>query len=556
MSAPNAQLFKASSSSELESKKRRAEAPKRKSYVRTAATAGDAHAVLAFLETIEDPAEATELARDAHKYLSRYRHTAGVRLLERDCDGLFGDGDAPKTGPGSADSRAATADAVGTAGAGHASEPALRYDHTTAQILTGKIGSIMLHVDRGVNLPVKDGTAGSSDPFVRVILWEKKDGVRRRAADVSTQIKLMTLNPVFDENFVLHVGTPESDLELSAYDWDEDGTHDFMGCVTIPLREFIEDLVRQRDNTYRQNLAAARAVSQTAGSYNIAGRSLGGTAAKPVNQYYGAETEFGRVGWDDAVGIKALATGVQRSSELPELRPKLHHAELTSIGGGKSAEGGSLIFTLTFVPAVRPKAIANVPMFPSKSFEHITPMTPANQLVFEDKEFLHSSVAEDATWAKSRTLTDDVMWPKEHATSKSSVETSLIMRRQLAHLSWRNMIEPTRPYKQPLPAGVCKDPKTGLDEIEEAAHVTRRADEDSALRMADRLWGQQGGGDKTLSLNQRLRRAAGRALDAKAYRTRADATKAIEKGQALFDEYKYLDAIAVFKDALRIATDG
>jgi hypothetical protein len=547
-------LFKASSSADIEDKKRRAEAPKRKSHVRSAATNGDVQAVLEFLETIQDPAEATELALDAHKYLTLYRHTAGVRVLERECDGLFGGEDAKKIGTGSADDRAATPGTVGTAGAG--AGPAVQYDHTTAQILTGKIGSIMLHVDRGVNLPIRDGTTGSSDPFVRAILWEKDSGgVRRRAADVSTQIKLMTCNPVFDENFVLHVGTPESELELSAYDWDEDGTHDFMGCVVIPLREFIGDLIRQRDNTYRQNLAAARAVSQTAGSKNIAGRSLGGTVVKPVNQYYGADTAFGRVGWDDATGIKALATSVQRSSELPELRPKLHHADLRSLGGGKSAEGGQLIFTLTYVPAFRPKAIANVPMFPCKTLEHITPMTPANQLVFEDKEFLHSSVAEDATFAKSRTLTDDVMWPKAHATS-SMETTSLVRSRQLAHLTWRNMIEPTRPYKQPLPAGVCKDPKTGMNEMEDKASVTRRADEDIALNLADQLWGQRIGGGGKLSLNQRLQRAAGKALDAKAYRTRSDATKVMEKGQALFEEYRYLDAIALFENALRIAIDG
>ena len=548
-------LFKPSSSADIDDKKRRAEAPKRRSHVRSAAMAGDVQAVLEFLETIQDPGEATELALDAHKYLTRYRHTAGVRALERECDGLFSGEDAQKTGTGSADGGAANPGAVGAAGAGGAG-PAVQYDHTTAQILTGKIGSIMLHVDRGVNLPIRDGTSGTSDPFVRVILWEKDSvGVRRRAADVSTQIKLMTQDPVFDENFVLHVGTPESELELSAYDWDEDGTHDFMGCVVIPLREFIGDLIRQRDDTYRQNLAAARAVSQTAGSKNIAGRSLGGTVVKPVNQYYGADTAFGRVGWDDATGIKALATSVQRSSELPELRPKLHHADLRSLGGGKSAEGGQLIFTVTFVPAFRLKAIANVPMFPCKTLEHITPMTPANQLVFEDKEFLHSSVAEDATFARSRTLTNDVMWPKAHATS-SMETTSLVRSRQLAHLTWRNMIEPTRPYKKPLPAGVCKDPKTGMDEIEDKAIATRRADEDLTLNLADQLWGQRIGGGGKLSLNQRLQRAAGKALDAKAYRTRSDATKVMEKGQTLFVEYRYLDAIALFENALRIAIDG
>ena len=98
------------------------------------------------------------------------------------------------------------------------------------------------------------------------------------------------------------------------------------------------------------------------------------------------------------------------SADLPELRPKLHRETLKGVGGAEdSAEGGILIFTTTFVPAVRSKSIANITMFPRKTLEHITPMTPADKLIFRDKEFLHSSLAEDASWAQSRTLTDDVM---------------------------------------------------------------------------------------------------------------------------------------------------
>ena len=179
-------------------------------------------------------------------------------------------------------------------------------------------------------------------------------------------------------------------------------------------------------------------------------------------------------------------------------------------------------------------------------------MTPANQLVFEDKEFLHSSVAEDATWAKSRTLTDDVMWPKDPVAS--TFDATSTSRRSVVHLGWRNLIEPTRPYKKPLPPGVLKNPKTGLDEIEEAAGVSRREDQDIAMRLADRLWGRRD--DNQASLKEKMKRAANKALDARAYRTRSDAAQAIQRGKARFEDYKYKEAVTIFEGALEIATHG
>ena len=536
--------FKSSSSLDLEAKKRLSEAPKRKSHVRTASLAGDVQAVLSFLETIADPLEAAELALDAHKYLTNCRHVAAVQRLERECDGLFRKKDDISS---SADDAPAAPVPKGP-----------DYDHNTAQIKTGKIGSMMLHIERGINLPIKDGTAASSDPFVRIQLWEGTGEMGRRClTDKTTMTKMMNLNPVWNEHFVIDVHSPDTELDLSVYDFDEDGTHDLMGKVIVPLRESINDFIQQRENTYRANLEVARIVAQTAGSKNIVGRSLGGTPVTAVNDIYGADTTFGRVGWNAATGIKALSSGVQRSSEQPQLLPKLYHSNLKSVSGLDSKEGGALVFTTTFVPAVRPKTIANVPMFPRKTLEHITPMTPASKLVFEDIEFLQSSVVQDATWDKSRTLTTDVMWPKEVPITTSCGDTSLRMQRSLTHLTWRNLIEPTRPYKQPLPSGVCKDPKTGLDDIEEQAAKLRSHNLDSAMRQADQLWGGQswGTGPKG-SLKERLAAAASKAIDARAHRTRSNASEAIRKGKAQYEEYKYRDAERQFEDALRIASDG
>jgi len=612
--------FAVSSDADAEYKKRLAEAPKRKSHVRSAATAGDVQEVLSYLETIQDPGEATELAKAAHKYLTRYRHADAVRLLEQECDGIAWQEHAgqhpPLTAPDGRPSTAvSTAGEGGGRGAAMSMETTVRYDPNTAQIRTGKIGSLRLHMDRGVALPIRDGTTASSDPFVRVVLWEGKAGQGRRVADVSTQIKLMTLNPVFDETFVLDVNAPACELELTAYDWDEDGTHDFMGKVVVPLREFIEDLMQQREDAYKRNLEAAREVARTAGFTNVVGRSLGGVkwervgttrpnqgrelispalatslaskteftkqewdrfgitglcssdfcmvgdvyykpAGEPiagVREIYGRDTDYGVVGWDNATGIKALAAGVQRSSDLPELRPKLYREALKGVGGGEdSAEGGMLIFTTTFVPAARSRTIANISMFPRKTLEHITPMTPADKRVFRDREFLHSSLALDASWEKSRTLTDDVMWPKDPVVS--TFDATSTSRRSLVHLGWRNLIEPTRPYKKPLPPGVLKNPKTGLDEIEEAAGVSRREEQDIAMRLADRLWG--GRDDKQVSLKEKMQRAANKALDARAYRTRSDASQEIQRGKAQFEEYRYKEAVLIFERALEIATHG
>ncbi len=156
--------FKALLSLDLEVKKQLSEAPKRKSHVRAASLAGDVQAVLSCLETIQDPIEATELALDAHKYLTHCCHVAAVQRLEQECDGLFrkkddisssADGGGGRTGITSSDAPAAPV------------PTGPDYDHNTAQIKTGKIGSMVLHIDRGIkqlqqsmNIPAAEHTCG------------------------------------------------------------------------------------------------------------------------------------------------------------------------------------------------------------------------------------------------------------------------------------------------------------------------------------------------------------------------------------------------------------
>jgi hypothetical protein len=50
---------------------------------------------------------------------------------------------------------------------------------------------------------------------------------------------------------------------------------------------------------------------------------------------------------------------------------------------------------------------------------------------------------QDATWNKNRTLTTDVLWPKEVPITTLCGDTSLRMQRSLTHLTWRNLILPT-----------------------------------------------------------------------------------------------------------------
>jgi hypothetical protein len=548
--------FKKSQDQDIEAKKRLAEAPKRKSHVREASTAGDVHAVLSFIEKVHDPEEATALALDAHKYLARYGHLTALRQLEQEYKDLFGE---EKSQKGSHSTDGPQGRARHAAGERAGDAPAIKYDPHTCQIQTGKLGTIRLHVDRGVDLPIRDGTLNSSDPFIRIRLWNLertgKDTVRKCVQDVSTDTKIMTVNPIYNEYFDFHINQVACELELEVYDWDEDGTHDFMGKVILPLREFLEDIVQHREVAYKRNIEVAKSVAQTPGSRNIVGRSLGGTGTVPIEHCYGKDTAFGLVGWDAATGIKAISTGIERPSESLALLPNSYRQKLKGIGGVEdSSEGGQLVFTTTFVPAVRSQAIANVPVFPRKTLEHLTPMTPANRMLFEDKEFLHSSVAEDASWDKFRTLTSGVLWPKDPPPAEAQLETSLVMRRSLAHLTWRNMIEPTRPYKKALPAGVCKENKTGFDDVEDKAQGERRAEQDMTMRFADRLWGNQT--SYNLSLKERLHRVKDKALNAREYVVRSEASKAVSKGSALFEDYKFQDALVHFDSGLRLATEG
>ena len=560
------EAFERHTEEDIEAKKLLAEAPKRRSHIRAAATSGNVDEVLSFLEKIHDPQEATRLVKDAHKCFTKSRHVEAAQQLEEECSAVFWREDAkreqrsdhaPALARASVTSKLSdNADNFGSEAGGAAQQ--VQYNPNTGQIATGRIGTLRVHIDRGTNLPVRDSTSGSSDPFVNIKLYELEEtdqGVLRHCVeDVKTDIKLMTLNPVFDEKFDLHINRAQCELDLTLYDWDEDGTHDFLGKIVLPLRELVEDVVHKRDKAWADNLRVAATVAGTAGSNNVVGRSLGGAGTTDINRLYGTVThKFGTVGWDNATGIKAVATAIERSTQFRELKPYCHHENLKGIAGIEdSTDGGKIIFTTQFVPSHRSLAIANVPMFPRKTLEHITPLTPANKLTFEDPEFLHSSLADDATFAKVRTLTEDVMWPK--APVQASNETTLNMRRSLAYLTWRNLIEPTRPYKKSLPPGVCKDPKSGLDEIEEKAYKERRHDEDVAIRLADRLWGQQAGRDE--GMRDKLKRVSAKALEARAYSYRKDSSVAIAKGRAEFDGHRYRDAAVHFERALKIASDG
>ena len=74
------------------------------------------------------------------------------------------------------------------------------------------------------------------------------------------------------------------------------------------------------------------------------------------------------------------------------------------------------------------------------------------------------------------------------------------------------------------------------------------------MRLADRLWGKQA--TKKVSLKERMQRAANKALDARAYRTRSDSDREIQRGKVHFEDYKYKEAVTIFEGAMKIAADG
>ncbi|KAL6277689.1 hypothetical protein ACE6H2_021290 [Prunus campanulata] len=92
------------------------------------------------------------------------------------------------------------------------------------------VGILHVKVVRALKL-LKMDIIGSSDPYVKIKLSGE------RLPSKKTTIKMRNLNPEWNENFKLTVKDPQSQvLQFDLYDWEQIGTHDFLGMQIVPLK--------------------------------------------------------------------------------------------------------------------------------------------------------------------------------------------------------------------------------------------------------------------------------------------------------------------------------
>jgi hypothetical protein len=78
---------------------------------------------------------------------------------------------------------------------------------------------------------------GSSDPFCDIYCNERH---------LQTSVKWATLNPIWNEEFQIDVTNPNAELKIIVKDYDYIGEDDFLGQVTIPMRELMDGLPQHR----------------------------------------------------------------------------------------------------------------------------------------------------------------------------------------------------------------------------------------------------------------------------------------------------------------------
>ncbi|ONI03057.1 hypothetical protein PRUPE_6G235800 [Prunus persica] len=92
------------------------------------------------------------------------------------------------------------------------------------------VGILHVKVVRALKL-LKMDIIGTSDPYVKIKLSGE------RLPSKKTTIKMRNLNPEWNENFKLTVKDPQSQvLQFHLYDWEQIGTHDFLGMQIVPLK--------------------------------------------------------------------------------------------------------------------------------------------------------------------------------------------------------------------------------------------------------------------------------------------------------------------------------
>ncbi|XP_048430317.1 protein C2-DOMAIN ABA-RELATED 4-like [Pyrus x bretschneideri] len=93
------------------------------------------------------------------------------------------------------------------------------------------MGLLRIHVQRGVNLAVRD--MKSSDPYVVVKMGKQK---------LKTRVVKRNVNPEWDERLTLSVTEPNLPITLFVYDKDTFSFDDKMGDAHFNIAQFVEVL--------------------------------------------------------------------------------------------------------------------------------------------------------------------------------------------------------------------------------------------------------------------------------------------------------------------------
>ncbi|XP_022728079.1 protein C2-DOMAIN ABA-RELATED 1-like [Durio zibethinus] len=91
------------------------------------------------------------------------------------------------------------------------------------------LGLLRIHVQRGVNLAVRDVV--SSDPYVLVRMGKQK---------LKTRVIKKNVNPEWNEDLTLSIADPSLPVKLAVYDKDTFTLDDKMGDAEFDMGPFIE----------------------------------------------------------------------------------------------------------------------------------------------------------------------------------------------------------------------------------------------------------------------------------------------------------------------------
>jgi len=173
-----------------------------------------------------------------------------------------------------------------------------------------------------------DGATGECDPFV-VIQVSTPSTVPDQQEDLSreyrTGIQGRTRNPVWNDSFDIPIDQAESTLRLEVRDWDEDGTHELIGHIRVPMEAQVRDLVEQLSEVFEHNkreVASAHKVLDRTGLK----RDIRATARSDIKLGSEVEAVRPRHQWLPIEKYDYAGRSVGQGEVRPQKRPEAVHA--------------------------------------------------------------------------------------------------------------------------------------------------------------------------------------------------------------------------------------